>query len=132
MKKEKIMICGILLALMVFIQACGLTERISFESNNKQAFLSASALDIRQSGLFFPAVLESYKNAGIKFVTVIPKTLEEFENLGKPSTITYSSLSIDEDAVSVSLKEAFVPYGLNEKSIVAINNRANNLFFFMW
>lgn len=120
MKKEKIMICGVLLALMIFIQACGLTERFSFEADKKQAFLSASALNVRESGLFFPDVLESYKNAGIKFVTVTPKTLEEFENLGKLSTITYSSLSINEDAVSVSLKEALAPYGLNEKSIVAL------------
>jgi len=125
MKKEKIMICGVLLALMVFIEACGLSERMSFENKSKQLYLSASALDIRESGLFFPEVLKSYREAGIKFVTVTPKTLSQFEALGKLSTITYSSLSINEDAVSVDLKEALSPYGLNEKSIVALSTDAS-------
>lgn len=122
MKKEKIMICGALLALMIFILGCGLSERISFESKKKQMYLSANALNARESGLFFPLVLESYKNSGIQFITITPKTLEQYEKLGKLSTLNYSSLSINEDVVSASLKETFAPYNLNEKSIIVIPN----------
>lgn len=121
MKKEKIMISGILLALMIFIQACGLTSRTSYEKEKKQIYMSANANDIRSSGLFFSNVLESYKKAGVNFVTVSPKTVADYEALGKLSAITYSSLKINEDAVSQAIAEALSPYDINEKSVIVLS-----------
>ena len=124
MKKEKILISGVLIALMVFIQACGLTERVSYENKRKQIYLSANASDIRASGLFFSSVLESYKNAGVKLVTVSMKTVADYEALGKLSAITYSSLTINQDAVSAAVLEALSPYGISEKSTVVLSTDA--------
>lgn len=121
MKREKIIIAGLLIALMTFIQACGLTERISYENKRKQIYISANASDMRASGLFFPSVLESCKNAGINLVTVSPKTVADYEAIGKLSAITYSSLSINEDPVSASVLTALSPYGLSEKSTVVLS-----------
>lgn len=125
MKKEKIIISGVLVALMLFIQVCGLSARVSYENDRKQLYLSANASDARASGLFFPSVLDSYKNAGIKFVTVSPKTVADYEALGKLSAITYSSLTINEDPVSQSILSLLSPYNPGEKSTVVISTEGS-------
>lgn len=121
MKKENIIISSIVVCIMLFIQACGLTERIGYENERRQIYLSANADDINASGLNFSEVLSAYKEAGVNFVTVTPKTVADFEADGKLSCVTYSSLSINDDPVSAAILPLLSPYGVNEKSLVIIS-----------
>ena len=121
MKKENIIISAVVVFLMVFIQACGLCERISYEHNRKQIYLSANADDISQSGLDFADTLSKYKDAGVKYVTVSPKTIAQLEAAGKISTLTYSSLSINQDLLSQDLVALLSPYNLPEKTLLVIS-----------
>jgi hypothetical protein len=129
MKKDKILISCVILLLMFMIITPAIAERIVYESKTKQIFLSANIDDINKSKLDATDALLKYKEVGVNFATVSPKTLFSLKKEGRIDTIAFSSLAINEDQISQEILSKLDAYTVNPYSTVVLSQNEQTTNF---
>ncbi len=122
-KKTNIIIASFLLIVMLFIIFFGLFDRFEYEKNTKSIYMSANYDDLKENGVDIPKVLSEMKKSGIGYVTVSPVTFSHLKNENKFDTISYSSVKINEDDISLKIKEALKSYTLSDDDVIIISTR---------
>lgn len=120
MKKERIWIAGFIAAVMTFILLTGFVQRIVYETNSKNVFVSTDMTNLKQSGKNTAEAMALLQEAGSKVVTVEPMTVKGLQEAGRLELITYSSLSINEDEISRQVRDALADYPMSSDNLVAI------------
>jgi hypothetical protein len=129
MRKEKILISCLVLVLMLMIITPSLAERIVYENQTKQLFLSANMDDINTNKIDVREALSQYKSIGVNYATVAPKTLFSLKKEGVIDTIAFSSLSINEDPISREILSKLEPFTINSYSTVVLSKSPQDTDF---
>ncbi len=122
-KKTNILIASFLLIVMLFIIFFGLFDRFDYENKTKSIYLSANYSDLKENGADIPKTLSEMKKNGVGYVTVSPITFNHLKNENKFDTISYSSVKINEDDISVKIKEALKNYSISDEDVIIISSR---------
>ncbi len=127
--KTNIIIASFLMTLMLFIIFFGLFDRFDYEKNTKSIYLSANYTDLKENGADILKTLAEMKKNGIGYVTVSPVTFSELKSENKFDTISYSSVKINEDDISLKIKEALKSSNLSDDDVVIISSREDTTAF---
>ena len=120
MNNRKITVAVIIIIIMFLSVIPSLINRISYEQKTKNVFLSANYDNIIVSQLDVDKTLDEYHRLGVNFVTIKPETVNTMAKEGLLDIITYSSLAINKDAISVKIKEKLQDKNIIDNSSVII------------
>ena len=120
MNNRKITVAVIVIILMFMSIIPSLINRISYEQKTKNVFLSANYDNIITSQLDVDKALDEYHKLGVNFVTIKPETVNTMAKEGLVDIITYSSLAINKDAISVNIKDKLSGRDISDNSGVII------------
>ncbi len=120
MKKEKIWVAGLIAFVMTLILLSGFVTRIQYETNSRYAFVSSDMSNLKANGKNTAEALAQLKDAGSRVVTVEPLTVKGLKETGRLELISYSSLSINDDAISQQIRAALEGYTMPEDGLIAI------------
>ena len=112
---------AVIVIILMFLSIIpSLINRISYEQENKNVFLSANYDNLITSRLDIDKTLDEYHALGVNFVTIKPETINSMAKEGLIDIITYSSLSINKDPISEMIKAKLSGMQINEHSSVVI------------
>ncbi len=120
MKKEKIWLASVVIVLMSAILLTGVFGRIGYESKNHYAFLSVNMENLTANEKNNEESLAVLHDAGARVVTVKPLTIKGLQEAGRLELISYSSLSINQDAISQEISTALGDYPMQKDNLIAV------------
>ena len=120
MKKEKVWLASVIAFLMTVILLTGFVGRISYESQNRNAFLASNMTSLKAHGKNTIEALVALRDAGSQVVTVDPLTIKGLQEAGRLELISYSSLSINQDVISQEIRSVLGDYPMQPENLVAV------------
>ena len=120
MKKERLLISGLVIVLTTLILLTGFFGRIGYEKSSRYAFVATDMDELQSYQLNTLEQLQHFYDAGSRVVTVHPLTVKGLRNDGKLDLISYSSLSINQDDISRQIREALGNYPMKGENLVAL------------
>lgn len=120
MKKERLLIAILMIALSTAILFTGVFGRISYETKSRYAFVATDMNELKVRGLDTDDYLQKLKAAGSHVVTVHPLTVKGLQKEGRLRLISYSSLFITQDVIFQQIQNALGNYAMKSESMIAV------------
>lgn len=120
MKKERLLIVGLVIMLSTLILLTGFFGRIGYEQSVRYAFVATDMDELTDYQLNHAEQLQSFDDVGAHVVTVHPLTVKGLRNDGKLDLISYSSLAINQDDISRQIRDALGNYPMKGENLIAL------------
>lgn len=120
MKKERVWISCLVILLTTVILLTGFIGRLNYEAGSRYAFVASDMNELKAYGLDNPEQLQRFYDVGSHVVKVHPLTVKGLRNSGKLDLISYSSISINQDAISQQIRDTLGSYPMQSDNLIAM------------